>query len=354
MTSHWPRRLMDTVQCLATLFWMMARQMFSFGVVLYLLGVTVYTVARLTVGESFVIVTLGNIFVHWLLALSVVLLPMALLFRLRWLSAGLSPVVLAFALMYGGLLIPKQQVALADSTHTLRVMTFNSAVYYTQPSELLDMIQANEPDVVSLVELSHINATMLAESLAESYPYQILNGGSVEGKGLLSRYPIVAHDLFTLYTDRPNIEATLDINGHEVVVYVVHPPSPDASASWNFYAPDPNNPAEIAALLARAPSDVPVLLLGDFNFTDQSPTYAAIHEAGYADSFREAGTGFGGTFYQHVVPIGAGRYIWLWRDPPIARIDYIWHSSHFHTVFATTGTESHSDHVPVIADLTLQ
>jgi endonuclease/exonuclease/phosphatase family metal-dependent hydrolase len=218
-------------------------------------------------------------------------------------------------------------------------------------------LQETDADVVALVELSKINAARLERDFADMYPHQVLVGDGTRGKGLLSRYPILSSEVFRIETERPNIHAILDVKASPVEVYVVHPPSPDFNRALNFYVPDPANRAEVELLMARAAVDspnTPSLLLGDFNFTDQSPTYRYIRDHGYRDAFRERGFGFGGTFRQRYLYLGGGQYVWLWRDPAITRIDYIWYSPQFTPVRAFVGGKGYSDHAAVIADLRLR
>lgn len=330
--------------------WMMARQILTLGVAIYLFGGLVYLLLRVAVGEGFALVLLGNIFLHWAMLMSFGLMAATLFFRLRSLTVLLSPVGVAFALIYGPQILPHQQIALADSGQTLQVMAYNSAVHYTHPEDLTALVDTQSPDVLALVELSRENAA----HMADVYPYSVIAGEGIGMKGLFSRYPIVSHEAFTVATDRPTITAQLDINGTLVTMFVAHPPSPDGDLSLNFYHPDVNHAPEIAALIERTDTDTPTLLMGDFNMTHHSPLYADMRLAGLHDAFHEAGRGFGGTFYLHAVPSFNGRYMWLWRDPPIARIDYIWHTSHFRAIAANSGPEMPSDHRPVSATLMLE
>lgn len=336
------------------LFVMIFRGMFLFGAALYVLAGAVYALCRLTVGERVVVVTLGNVFLHWFLLLSLLLLPVALLMRVWWMSGALGGFLAAFVALYGGLFLPPSATVRAQGGMPLRVMTYNTAAFYTHPDDLIALLRELDADVVALVELNKINADRLERDLANAYPYRVLEGGGTHGKGLLSRYPIGEHNVFQIATDRPNIHAVLQVGQAHVNVYVVHPPSPDFNRRLNFYTPDPANRAEIEHLIAEAPGNTPALLLGDFNFTDQSPVYRIIRRQGYQDAFREAGYGFGGTFHQRAFPVGGGRSIWLWRDPAVARIDYVWHSSHFTAARAFVGSANRSDHAPVIADLRLR
>ena len=88
----------------------------------------------------------------------------------------------------------------------------------------------------------------------------------------------------------------------------------------------------------------PIILMGDFNLTDQTRHYSQITRT-LTDVYREAGWGLGHTF-----PAG-GFYP---RVPlPLIRIDYIFHSRELAGLEARTGDSVGSDHIPVIARLSL-
>ncbi len=87
--------------------------------------------------------------------------------------------------------------------------------------------------------------------------------------------------------------------------------------------------------------DQPVLLMCDCNMTDTSAAYARLRTA-LNDSFREAGWGFGHTFFPPQSPF------------PIQRIDYIWHSEDFTAIQAYVGQDGGSDHLPIVAKLRLE
>jgi endonuclease/exonuclease/phosphatase (EEP) superfamily protein YafD len=85
----------------------------------------------------------------------------------------------------------------------------------------------------------------------------------------------------------------------------------------------------------------PALLLCDCNLTDTSQAYARLATF-MADSFREAGWGFGHSSFS--------------RRPPFQaqRLDYVWHSDQLAALEAAVGPDGGSDHRPVIARLALR
>ena len=83
----------------------------------------------------------------------------------------------------------------------------------------------------------------------------------------------------------------------------------------------------------------PLVVLGDFNLTDQQSLYPALTRR-LRDAHRDSGWGLGFTFTRFP-SIGL----------PMWRIDYVFHSTHLVAVRTTVGNYGGSDHRPVIADL---
>jgi vancomycin resistance protein VanJ len=222
-------------------------------------------------------------------------------------------------------------------------MTFNTANDFVQPIHLLTMLRESEADVIALVELSPLNADALKENLLAEYPHRVLFGKHFDGKGLLSRYPIERHEMFTLMTARPYIEAQVSVEGHPVTVFVVHAPAPNyrqLEVRSAYCEP------EINMLIQRGKLDTPTIYLGDFNFIAQSATYRLLVNAGLTDTFRAAGKGAGLTFPTRF------QYARI-RLPLMLRIDYIWTTKHFKALASHVGLGYGSDHLPVVSDLAL-
>ena len=94
-------------------------------------------------------------------------------------------------------------------------------------------------------------------------------------------------------------------------------------------------------------TNVPVILMGDLNFTDDDPGYSGILNYPMTDS-RDAAQVFGPkeTFNG-----------FNWDQVPEVRIDYVFHSGRFkckvHKVITTSFPKRYpSDHFPVMAELT--
>ena len=92
--------------------------------------------------------------------------------------------------------------------------------------------------------------------------------------------------------------------------------------------------------------DGPVVVVGDFNSTDQSDVYALMQEH-LTDVYRASGWGFGHTF-----PAYDGSFRGIPIFPLQMRLDMVFVSEDFRAVRAwVSRTYGESDHRPVLAEL---
>ncbi|MEO7994871.1 MAG: endonuclease/exonuclease/phosphatase family protein [bacterium] len=255
---------------------------------------------------------------------------------------------LAFCLLFGELFVPSINRPIPSQGQHLRVMTFNlfgvPRVGDRQPE--IDFIRESGADLVALEELSGDAAKQIDLQLATVYPYRDLHPQDVYGVGLLSKHPLLESEISQYTEGTFHVNARVDIEGTPITVLVAHPPPPlDSLLPKRLRHYTPRGGREIAALLAHAPKDSPVLLLGDFNCSDQARDYQQPRQAGLHDTFREVGWGFGTTWPCRLKSI--------LTFPPLIRIDYIWHSDQFQAVKCWVGPQRVSDHRPLVAELVL-
>src|SRR5690606_4176580 len=182
--------------------------------------------------------------------------------------------------------------------------------------------------------------------------HQILAGTGFSGRGRLSRLPILEHGQLHLSPARPDLRAVVEHGRQAATLLRAHPPPrrlrrPGAVS-------DLATIRQIERLAATAVEPAPAVLLGDFNLTTGNPIYAWLESLGLVDAFLQAGVGRGVTF---PVRLGKTRRVnhrlsWL-PLPPMARIDYIWHSGNLTSLAAWVGAGAGSDHLPVLARLSL-
>jgi vancomycin resistance protein VanJ len=275
--------------------------------------------------------------------------PLALWARSRWALIPTVAVLLLFAGRYGPLFVPRPGPGRCAANPGLRVMTFNLGWNLARGEELVAIIEAEEPDILAVQEVTPAMAALFEQELAAAYPYTVLRPG-VETTGLLSRYPILAEEwIEPSGGGRATLHVTVGWNGLPLEIFVVHPWAPgldwvrDTLIPQGLHDTVPQRQiTEVAALAAAA--DGLTVLLGDFNSTDDTQAYAET-AALLVDSYRQGGWGFGFTF-----PKGL-RVRGLPVPGPLVRIDYIFHSDRFCTQWARVDCGGGSDHCYVTAQL---
>lgn len=282
----------------------------------------------------------------FLFAPSVVLLPLALSVR-RWGLASLMVLPVAgFALSFGPLLMPRSATA-PDDAPRISVLTFNLHGYSKDLDSLAAIIREANADVVGVQELSAEATDYFEANMKDIYPYQALHpqGIAYSGQGILSRYPLLEDEYWQSEQYAPtagHMKVVLELDGTRVTIYNAHPVPP--FSAWRWLRSQPHS-QQIAELLDKVNGESgPLILLGDFNMTDQFDEYSLVTRR-YTDTFREAGdSSLGFTF-----PAGKRRPI-----QPVLRLDYVFHNDHFRGLQARTLTWSGlSDHRPVWALLAL-
>lgn len=278
---------------------------------------------------------------------SLVLLPLYLILR-RWKWAALLAVpFVAFFLGYGPVLLPRSPEAPA-SAHELTVLTFNVQRADENTASIERIIRQADADVVGLQELSQPAADSLSTALANEYPHQALYGrerGHL-GQGVFSRYPITDSDYWRNSAPEAiqlgQMWAQLDVNGRAVTFFSVHPLPPYTTV--NGFNIQQHHEAILNILDRAANRCGPLILVGDWNMTDQFEDYDRVTQT-YTDTFVEAGTMSFGFSYPNGKRFPA---------PPLARIDYIFHNEAFVGLDARVIPESgSSDHRPFYARLAL-
>ncbi len=220
-----------------------------------------------------------------------------------------------------------------------RIVTFNTGVGLASGERITQFIQEVEPDVVVLVEVSERLARELDSLLPEPFSQRIFHPDGIDGKAVLSRFPVRSSELLRLEDGRPALRVTLELEGEPLELLAVH-----LSPSIGIVDRGAAAGRDLDQWSATLDSAGRTIMAGDFNTTERSPSHARLVAQGFTDSFAEVGTGLGTTF-----PI-FGRYFGL----PIGRfmrIDYVWHGAALRAARAWVGPDLGSDHLPVIVDL---
>lgn len=312
----------------------------------FALALVLWNVARVYPGDRWLPVRVGNYFAPWLMIGAFVALTIAVLERRRWLWRVFLVLCLIFVVRFWPVLLPHlygNSAAANTSTGSLRVMTFNVHYANEDVAGVARLIHAEAPDLVAFQEFTQPFAGRLISELAPEYLYALLDHGEWPRLGLISRYPLTA---LPTPSDawRTQVARWATPEG-EVIVWNVHSSPSVGQRGW-----ERQRQTFLAIAREVKAASGPVIVLGDFNTTDQAQNYQLLAEH-LTDVHRAVGWGFGFTF--------PGR----WRDPwplpihkvplvPILRIDHIFVSQHWlpeaiHVVPEGPG----SDHLPVVATL---
>jgi endonuclease/exonuclease/phosphatase (EEP) superfamily protein YafD len=319
-----------------------------------------YLILRLVFGDGFWWLAFLNAIAHLLYLPLVILFPIALLSD-RKSAFRLVPLVLIALLWFAPYYLPKQPTVTNSSA--LKIVTFNVWGNNPRLEEVEQWLKESNADVVLLQEIPEKYSTDGLPGLLDIYPYQLAQSLEMRewGNAILSRYPFGETENFDLEGDgTPSHQRmTLDWSGQPIAIYNIHLVTPIGDQP-HFSLPitstihlalrydDTLRNYEIDQLLARLETETyPFIVGGDFNTSDQSVIYHRI-AAQMRDTFREVGSGFGGSW---PLPI-AGEFPSF--IPPLFRVDYIWHSDQFTAVDARQGPPLGSDHLAVVATLLLK
>jgi vancomycin resistance protein VanJ len=311
---------------------------------LYAAPLVVLLILMLPSSRFWIIELIAN-FLHWILIPSILIFIFYLIKR-RWRRAIFWSIpVLIFIILFGGLFLPKFNLKQDQrSGIPLKVMDWNiegNLNVDLQPQ--VDLIRDSGADIITLQEVSNGIVPLIESQLRGIYPYQELYPAGISGTGVLSKYPIQNAEVFQLSPGALyNGIADVDIEGTQVTLIDAHPSPPFRLRQLRYVSA---THAQIMSLIPRIPKDKPVLMMGDFNMTDQSIFYRNLTATGLKDTWREAGWGFGTTW-----PV---KLFSLKHFFPLVRIDYIWHSDEFKPISIRVGEGAVSDHKPVIAEFVL-
>jgi endonuclease/exonuclease/phosphatase family metal-dependent hydrolase len=203
------------------------------------------------------------------------------------------------------------------------------------------VIEASGADLVALQEVSRgwlvDGSTDLPAWLSRRLDMPFIFRGTsdpVWGNAMLSRDPLLAAGWAPLprsgtLLPRGFLWAELDVGQAEPLLVI-------ATHLHHVESEHAPRQAQVAALLSFWGGRPNSLLLGDLNARPEYTEMGLIAEAGWTDSWREAGEGAGLT--------------WPAVDP-FERIDWIWHTDDLTAVDATVIDSAASDHRPVLATI---
>jgi vancomycin resistance protein VanJ len=311
----------------------------------FTLILTAWLLFRLYPGDRWLFVRLGSYFAPWLfLALSPALV-IAVIGKRRWLTGLIILLALVIGMNYIVLLTPRLSRAQAHAgTNQLRVMTYNVHYSNRDAAAIAHLIEIEDPDIIALQEVTPDLAKLLYPKVAAEYPYYLTGNGASFEKAIVSRYPLTA--LSQSPETWGGLPARVETPNGPVVVWNLHPPPAVKQSGWQAQQ---HTLSAIAQEIENEPR--PLIVLGDFNTTDQAENYRLIANH-LTDVHWAAGHGFGFTFPEPDVVTRMGYGQLIQKAGPVVRIDHIFVNKHFepqetHVIPHGYG----SDHRPVVATL---
>jgi endonuclease/exonuclease/phosphatase (EEP) superfamily protein YafD len=232
----------------------------------------------------------------------------------------------------------------APAGSSMRVMSVNVHLYNRNAASLLDTVKRAAPDVIVIQEYSPAMDEGIRDALADDYAYQIRKPVAHNGDGwaVYSRRPLLAPIDTALRLDRSKRQARFAVRmgDTEVVIYALHLTSPQSIEKIG------RNRAEVADLVELLAAErKPVILAGDFNFTQSTANAAALRARGMRDAHALTGDGRGSTWRFRKLP--------LMNRLPGFQIDHIFVGPQLTCTSARVLDIAGSDHRPVLADIAL-
>lgn len=259
----------------------------------------------------------------------------------------LTTAVAASALYQGSRILPYTPVypvevleaERQESGETLRIMTANVLTSNRNAKPLLEIVEAEHPDILLLTEPDTWWVEQLA-ALDEGYPHQILHPlDNTYGIALYSRLPLKDPKVeFLVESDIPSVNALLVLSsGKQVKFFGIHPKPPAPAESEDTTERD----AELV-IVGKKMRDlkIPAIVAGDLNDVAWSSTTSLFQKiSGTLDPRR--GRGMYNTFHANI---------------PVLRfpLDHIFHTEHFRLSALRRLSGVGSDHFPILIELSLE
>lgn len=226
-----------------------------------------------------------------------------------------------------------------ETSGSLKVMSFNCnlsrnhADIKHRREAVVNFIRQQDADIVFLAENFILKNDSVWQKLQDKYPYHSQTKRAM-GNSIYCKYPILSD---TTYSEKGKgygiTFCQIDHHGQKIDVYGVHLSSNNYNEHQEYMTPDSvvtreqarsylsqivaaahqredeariiaecmqNDPASPKSNAAPN-SQVPTIVMGDFNDVSGSPTMNILQSAGLADAWWEGGFGYGATI-QHPLP----------------------------------------------------
>ena len=206
----------------------------------------------------------------------------------------LAVVLLVVTLSLGALMTPRilsEEQPQAEGDH-VRIMTANLRLGHGDARTIVDLVRAQQVDVLALPELTPDAVSALDRAgLADALPYRVFDarpGG--DGSGIAAKVPLRQIILIeSSILSQPSV--VVDRPGNDdFEVTAVHIQPPLEAEDVNTWR------RELAQLPQATPRERVRVLAGDFNASLDHAAFRAIVDRGYSDAGEETGEGMTATW----------------------------------------------------------
>lgn len=313
-------------------------------------GITLLLISGIgQLGHRLWLFDLASHFALQYFGLTVVLILIAALFRLKWALVSLLPALIINSLILapylptarfsplktlgtGGVVSAASASPVRAESTTVRMMTANLYYHNTNTEMAYEAITAADPDILVLVEMGESNKERMAfldRLFAEKYHF------SYSETVVYSNIELQAVEVDRITVEsRPQTFFTFDLDGKTVTAIAAHAYTPTRPSYYDARNIELNHLAKTTAQL-----DGPVILTGDLNISSFSPIYRQFAAAGELTDGRQ---GFG------VYPS------WnIFRPMLQIPIDHFLATDEIKIKRFETGQPTGSDHLPIIVDFSV-
>lgn len=251
-----------------------------------LLGLTMVLIALLQKFPlGITVFELLGAFAHFTFALSALALVFSLIFRFRVLVVSASIALL----VCGSTVAPHFHHLKTISPADVMIGQFNLYHNNPTPNKTIAFLEEVDADIFTIQELNSDWKSLIHSALEARYPYRIEEPWSrcCYGIALYSKFPVIKSRVIELERT-PVIVAEIDMRGEHIQIISLHTRPPVAPNE----TPERNRQLEKVARMA-AESEIPCIVLGDFNIVPWDGTFKQFLKTGNLTAVRD---GFQATY----------------------------------------------------------
>lgn len=229
---------------------------------------------------------------------------------------------------------PVPSAVASTGEETFRLVSFNVWFRNRDMARVAEYIEKSQADAVVLLELTEPQANMLLP-LLPTYPHYHMDTSRM-GAAVFTKWPLLSAESVSLSEGGAVAERIMiDWRGTPVSVLGVHLNWPMGPRNSEYR----NQELDSVVALGKAQRG-PLLIAGDFNLTPWSEYFSdALERSGLHDA--AVGFGLARSWPAQFAPVGI-------------RIDHCLLSRHWSARSTSVGPDLGSDHLPLVAEVTLQ